>query len=360
MSNFVDLARLAELEKQLLEQREENNGLKEENTELQEENTELQEENEKIKSEIDAIKVAEDENQTEDQTDNSNETNGRQFVQYFSNKVEQIPVSKLTPYERHSFKPLAEKALEELKSDIERLGMHEPVLVREKPDGNYEIIAGHNRKLIAEMLGIGTLPCRKANKSVTDELADEIMVATNLNRKNTFAHSELAKSIAILRESRSRQGFRSDLAENPEGSIEEEFGITRSQSRRYLRIAKLVPKLLEMVDEKTLPLNAGVELSYLSQEHQAELLDIIRENNLSVSLEAARKIRKHFENKNSFDHKIIISFLEAKETDPKNTKKKKISINLNKYDKCFKDKSDGEINKIIEAALDMYLKGNNE
>ncbi|MCL2086164.1 MAG: ParB/RepB/Spo0J family partition protein [Oscillospiraceae bacterium] len=201
------------------------------------------------------------------------------------------------------------------------MAAHEPILVRGKDDGTYEIISGHNRMKIATLLGIETLPCRKANKKVTDEIADGIMVATNLNRKNTFSHSELAKSITILRESRKRQGYRSDLEESKEGCIEEEFGMSTPQIRRYLRIAKLTPDLLEMIDEKALTVRSGVELSYISHEHQLKLLEIIQKNSLSVSYENSQKIRDMTKDEAQFNEETIIELLKPKENTEKTKKK---------------------------------------
>ncbi len=199
-----------------------------------------------------------------------------------------LPVDILDPWEstegkQQPFKPYTKEKLEELAESIRENGVIEPLCVRPKVDGRFEIIAGHNRLAAAKLAGLSTVPVQI--RQLSDEEAEMLLVDSNLQHRETLLPSEKAFAYRMKLEAMTRQrrqGQRTDLTsaqvEQKLWSVEEvaeTAGESRAQIQRYIRLTHLIPGLLGMVDAGKLKVNPGVELSYLKEGEQKILFRLI-------------------------------------------------------------------------------------
>lgn len=188
-----------------------------------------------------------------------------------------IPIADLQdfPAERHHFRPASPQRLEILRKNIAENGILSPLLVRPMGDGWYQILAGHNRRTVARLLGYMKVPCLIKDVQDEDE-AEKIMISDNLMQRSDLLPSERAFSYERLFEiEQRRQGQRTDITSGHGGqkldltrdTLDEDVS-GRSVSR-YLRLVKLIPPLLEKVDAKALGLAAAADsLSFMTKEAQ--------------------------------------------------------------------------------------------
>ncbi|MDD3337458.1 MAG: ParB/RepB/Spo0J family partition protein [Lachnospiraceae bacterium] len=214
-----------------------------------------------------------------------------------------IPISMISDFPDHPYKVLDDDSMTELVESIKTRGVIQPVIVRVKDDGNYEMVAGHRRKHACELAGLETIPCRVQDLSRDEAVIS--MVDSNLQRE-TILPSEKAKAYKMRLESMRRQAGRpskenaSPLATNlSKGRADDEMaeivGEGKDNIRRYIRLNELVPSLLDMVDEKKIALRPAVEISYLTKEEQNVLSDCIEYNDATPSHAQTIKMRKFSE-----------------------------------------------------------------
>ena len=214
-----------------------------------------------------------------------------------------IPISMISDFPDHPYKVLDDDSMTELVESIKTRGVIQPVIVRVKDDGNYEMVAGHRRKHACELAGLETIPCRVQDLSRDEAVIS--MVDSNLQRE-TILPSEKAKAYKMRLESMRRQAGRpskenaSPLATNlSKGRADDEMaeivGEGKDNIRRYIRLNELVPSLLDMVDEKKIALRPAVEISYLTKEEQNILSDCIEYNDATPSHAQTIKMRKFSE-----------------------------------------------------------------
>ncbi|MFA0814778.1 MAG: ParB/RepB/Spo0J family partition protein [Anaerofustis sp.] len=214
-------------------------------------------------------------------------------------KITPIPIEELVPFANHPFYVLDDEKMAQTVESIRQFGVLTPIVVREKEEGGYEILSGHRRKRACEIAGITEIPA--IIKQLTDEEAVIFMVDSNLQRE-TILPSEKAYAYKMRLEAMKRQGFRSDLTsgqlvQKSKYSVEilaDMVGENYKQIQRYIRLTDLIPELLKMVDEKQLAFNPAVELSYVSEEMQNEILDVMDAEQMSPSLSQAQRIKKCF------------------------------------------------------------------
>lgn len=235
-------------------------------------------------------------------------------------KVQQIPLSKITDFPEHPFQVKEDEALMEMAESIKKYGVLAPALVRPKPGGGYEMVSGHRRKRASELASVETIPC--IVREMDRDTAIIAMVDANLQRESILP-SEKALAYKMKLEAINRQMGR-PLKENV-GQVVPTFSGKRSTEivgeqagesyklvQRYIRLTELSPELRQMVDDKKIAFNPAVELSYLKSEEQASLLDEITKQETTPSLSQAQRLKKY-----SQDGKLDVNVMDAIMTEEK-------------------------------------------
>ena len=213
-------------------------------------------------------------------------------------RVKDVGISELHAFKNHPFRVLDDEKMQETVESIRVYGVLNPVIARPKQPDGYEIIAGHRRKRACEILGLDKIPC--IIRELSDEEATIIMVDSNIQR-DELLYSEKAFAYRMKLEAVKKQGKRRDLTscqfdtklkgKTSAESIAEEMGESRKQVYRYIRLTYLLKPLLDMVDDKRIPFNAGGELSYLQPDEQEMLLKIIGAHSVFPNLAQSVKMR---------------------------------------------------------------------
>ena len=214
-------------------------------------------------------------------------------------KIRDIPISEIDEFPDHPFKVLMDEDMEQLVESIKRNGVMTPATVRLKEDGRYELISGHRRKKACELAGLETLKCEV--KELTRDEAIIVMVESNLQR-SVILPSEKAFAYKMRLEAMKRQAGRprkenvSPVGTNlrTDEQIAQETGDSRNQIHRYVRLTNLVPELLEFVDEGRIKMRPAVELSYLDEDCQRDVVDEIDLNDATPSHDQTIRMRKLF------------------------------------------------------------------
>ena len=211
-------------------------------------------------------------------------------------QVRQIPIDDLHPFTNHPFKVLDDEAMTQTVESIKLLGVTNPLIVRPRPEGGYEIISGHRRQHAAQLAGLDTLPV--IVRQMDDDAAVLLMVDSNLQRESILP-SEKAFAYKMKLEALKNQGARSDLTSSQLGTklradekVAKDSGDSRNQVQRYIRLTNLVPELLAMVDEKKISFNPAVELSYLDESQQREFSEAMDGTQNAPSVSQAQQLKK--------------------------------------------------------------------
>ena len=214
-------------------------------------------------------------------------------------KIQNLPLAELHPFQNHPFKVVDDEAMQRTVESVARYGVLAPAIARQRPEGGYEIISGHRRLHAAELAGLKTIPVIVRN--MDDDAAVIAMVDANLQRE-TILPSERAFAYKMKLEAMKHQGSRGDLTSGQLGQkltgavsrdiLAEQAGDSSRNVQRFIRLTELIPELLDMVDQKQLSFNPAVELSYLSQPEQHELLDAMDYAQSTPSLSQAQRLKK--------------------------------------------------------------------
>ena len=218
-------------------------------------------------------------------------------------KIRDIPLEEIDDFPDHPFKVREDEDMFQLVESIKERGVITPATVRQKEDGRYELISGHRRKRACELAGFETLRCE-----VVDLDRDEatiLMVESNFQRSQILpsekAHAYKMRLDAMKRQAgRPRKENSSPVGIDLRGKqsldlMSEECGDSRNQIHRYIRLTNLVPELLEFVDEGRIKMRPAVELSYLNEDCQRDLVDETDLNDCTPSHDQAIRMRKFFE-----------------------------------------------------------------
>ena len=208
-----------------------------------------------------------------------------------------IPLEQLKPFKNHPFKVRDDDELmQDTIDSIMAGGVINPILVRPTEDGKFEVVSGHRRFRASELAGKADI--KAIVREMDDDTAVITMVDSNIQRENLLP-SERAKAYKMKMEALRHQGQRSDLTSSQVGTklradeiLAKDSGTSRSQVQRYIRLASLTPKLMEMVDNKELAFNPAVELSYLKPEEQTDFLSAMDYGQATPSLSQAQRIKK--------------------------------------------------------------------
>ena len=218
-------------------------------------------------------------------------------------RVQKLPVSQLKPFEEQPFKVLLDESMDELVESIKESGILSPIIARPHKDGGYEILSGHRRAKACEIAGIKNVPV--IVKNLDNDTAAILLVDSNLQREHILP-SEKAYAYRLKLEAMKRKAGRPGkenscqlgtnlIGTRTDETIAENMPDSARQIQRYIRLTELIDPLLDMVDEKKLPLNAAVELSYLGSKSQSEVVKSIERNEITPSIEQASKIRRYAE-----------------------------------------------------------------
>ena len=211
-------------------------------------------------------------------------------------KIVEIELERLRSFENHPFKVTEDGQMMELQESIQKYGILNPLIVRPRPEGVYEIISGHRRKFAAEKIGYRKVPV--IIRMLNDDEAVISMVDSNLQREmirpseKAFAYK--MKYEVIKREAGRRKCGQVDqlFGKKSIEVIGEDCGDSPKQVQRYIRITELIPELLERVDDGSMGFTPAVQISYLKKEEQRERLEAMEFAQCSPSLSQAIRLKK--------------------------------------------------------------------
>lgn len=274
-------------------------------------------------------------------------------------KIYDIPLSEIDDFPDHPYKVNDDEDMDRLVESIKERGIITPATVRQKEDGRYELISGHRRKRACEIAEMETLRCEVVE--MTKDEATILMVESNYQRSNILP-SEKAFAYKMRLDAMKRQGKRNDLTcatelhksdgKKSRDIIAEESGESHEMIRMYIRLTNLVPEMLEYVDEGRMKMRPAVELSYLDEESQRDVVDRIEETEIFPSHAQTRRMRKLFE-EGTLDYDKVSEIME--EIKPNQVSKRKFSYeNLRQYiPDSYPDKKAEEL---VIKALDHYFR----
>ena len=243
-------------------------------------------------------------------------------------KIYDIPLSEIDEFPDHPFKVKDDEDMLQLVESVRERGIITPITLRRKEDGRYEIVSGHRRKRACEIAGLETIPAEI--KELSRDEAIILMVESNLQR-SVILPSEKAFSYKMRLEAMKRQGQRTDLTSRPVGDklderrsgeiLGETVGESERQVQRYIRLTELVPELLQLVDDGKIALRPAVELSYLNDIEQQDLVEEIGLTLATPSHAQAIKMRNF-----SKEGKLTPEVIESIMFEEKPNQREKINI----------------------------------
>ena len=268
-------------------------------------------------------------------------------------KVQEIPLSELHPFQGHPFKVKDDEAMLETADSIRQYGVLVPAIARPRAEGGYELVAGHRRHRASELAGLETMPV--IVRELDDDAAVLVMVDSNLQRENILP-SERAFAFKMKLEAMKRQGTRSDLTSvqvAPKLStaiIGDSVGMSSDNVKKYIRLTNLIPELLDMVDEKKVAFNPAYELSFLKPQEQIELLDAMDSEQSTPSLSQAQRLKKF-----SQEGRLSIDVMRAILSEEKKPDLGKVAFSTDSLRKYFpKDYTPQRMQQTILKLLEQW------
>ena len=271
-------------------------------------------------------------------------------------KVEELPLSELTPFKDHPFKVKNDAEMAELMKSIADAGVLSPALARPKEGGGYELISGHRRLAACKALGMDTMPV--IVRELTDEEAVITMVDSNLQREHILP-SEKAFAYKMKMEALKSQGKRTDLTSTQLGPklrsneiVGAASGDSREQVRRYIRLTNLIPEILQMVDDGKIALTPAVELSYLQPSEQETLFSTMDCDEVTPSLSQAQRLRRMSEEQRFTDSAVMQLMSEVK-----GNQVEYVKVPVDKLRSYFRpDTSMKQMTETLVKAMEFYNK----
>ncbi|WP_270706378.1 ParB/RepB/Spo0J family partition protein [Clostridium fessum] len=236
-------------------------------------------------------------------------------------KVVEIEMERLRAFSNHPFKVIGDSQMIELQDSIKKYGVLNPLIVRPKIEGYYEIISGHRRKYAAEKLGYKKIPVIIC--MLQDDEAVVIMVDSNLQREQ-ITPSEKAYAYKMKYDAIKKKAGRKNCSQVDHNTgkrsidvIGELCGDSAKQVQRYIKITELIPALLDKVDDGTMGFTPAVQLSYLKKKEQQEIMNAIDSTQCTPSLSQAIRMKKLSESGWLTEAEIegILGEVKQKETD---------------------------------------------
>lgn len=291
-------------------------------------------------------------------------------------KVMTIPINKIKDFEGHPFHVTMDEDMAKLIDSIKENDMLMPALVRPKPDGTYEMISGHRRKFAMSQLGRNEM--NVIIRDLDDDQATILMVDSNIQRENIYP-SERGYAYKMRLEAMKHQGKKVDINvddvhveyDKPTSAqvgpkligtrtneiLAEQLGISKNQIKRFIRLTYLIEPLQEMVDGRNendikIAFNPAVELSYLTESEQFDLVNAIIENQRTPSLAQCQEFKRL-----SHDGELTADFIEDTLSEEKPNQREKLSFQMKEIDKYFpKDYTPGKKRDLIIHLLESWAK----
>lgn len=271
-------------------------------------------------------------------------------------KIRDIPIDIIDDFPNHPFKVRMDDEMIKLIESVSENGVITPAIVREKENGRYEMISGHRRKFVNNYLHIENLRCIVMN--LTDIEATIIMVDSNIQRENV-PPSEKAFAYKMRLEAMKRPTGRPKKNYSPLGNnfatssdeLAKEMGESKNQIYRYIRLTYLVVELLEFVDAGKIKMRPAVELSYLDEDSQRDLVDFIDDNECYPSHAQAIRMRKLFDEGN-LNTDVITDIMSEK----KPNQRDKIIIRGERFEKLMKNVPLNKREDYVCKAIEHYNK----
>ncbi len=257
-----------------------------------------------------------------------------------------IPIDKLFDFPNHPFKVENDKEMENMVETVKSGGIINPLVVRQREDGNYEIISGHRRKKASQLANLKEVPC--IIRKLDDDEATIIMVDSNMQRSKILP-SEKAFAYRMKLEAEKHQGKRKDLTSDQFGQklknkttrekVAEELGESSTNIQRYIRLTELIPELLKLVDEERIAFSPAVELSYLTEDEQYVILNIYDYDEKTPNVSQAKHLKLLSQEKKLTSDKIeeIMGEKKANQVEKIKIKAEKIQSLLPKEIKTEKE-----------------------
>ena len=275
------------------------------------------------------------------------------------NEVKYLSLNDLHDFKDHPFQVKDDEDMNKLVESIKEQGVLDPAIVRHRKEGGFEIISGHRRHHAAMLAGLKDMPV--IIRDISDDEATLAMVDANLHREKLLP-SEKAKAYKMKMEALTKQGKRTDLdsvtstqlgwKSETASKLGEESGDSKNQVRRFIRLTELIPELLSMVDDKSIKFNAGVEISYLSEEEQRSLLSVIEQEGIRPSLTQAKDLHRMSKDGECTDAAIFKLLAVG------SVKERRIVLGEDILMRYFHaDMTDDEMKRIIIRLLDDWAEG---
>lgn len=272
-------------------------------------------------------------------------------------KVRVIPLEYIDEFPGHPFKVLDDESMQKLMNSIEEIGVQSPIVARIKENQRYEIISGHRRVHACRRLGLKLIPA-----IVRDLSRDEAIIAmvdANLQREHILPSEKAAAYKMKMDAMKRRAGRPSKENVSPLGTnlrtdeiIAQEAGESRNQVQRYIRLNELVPELLEMVDRENIAFRPAVELSYLSEDEQRNLVETIDSEEATPSLSQAIRMKK-LSQEGKLDMDKIFSIM----TEEKPNQAETVKFKSDELSRFFPERTSPElIRQTILKLLDAWQK----
>ena len=273
------------------------------------------------------------------------------------NEVKYLSLNDLHDFKDHPFQVKDDEDMNKLVESIKEQGVLDPAIVRHRKEGGFEIISGHRRHHAAMLAGLKDMPV--IIRDISDDEATLAMVDANLHREKLLP-SEKAKAYKMKLEAMTRKMGRpkkeGQVVPTYKGKsteiLAEDAGESYKQVQRYIRLTFLKPELLDMVDDKRIKLNAGVEISHMTPDEQQVLLDIIKKEDIYPSLTQAKDLHRLSKDGECTEASIFKSLAIG------NRKERRIVLGEDILMRYFHaDMTDDEMKRIIIRLLDDWAEG---
>lgn len=273
-------------------------------------------------------------------------------------KIQILPLTKLHPFRNHPFQVRDDDEMDKMVDSIKEYGVMTPAIVRPRKDGGYEIVAGHRRCHASQRAGVETMPC--IVRDMDDDTAIILMVDSNCQREHILP-SEKAKAYEMKLAAIKRQGQRRDLTS---GQLVQKLSVQEVADgsgegyktvQRFIRLNKLTPELMKMVDDGKLKTTPAVELSYLTPEEQEDFLSYMESEGCTPSLSQAQKLKEASKESvltpEKIQHIMAAKPPSVKPRDPQ------LMIPVAKVERYFpKGFTSGQMQQVIVKLLENYAR----
>lgn len=273
-------------------------------------------------------------------------------------KIQILPLTELHPFRNHPFQVRDDDEMDKMVDSVKEYGVMTPAIVRPRKDGGYEIVAGHRRCHASQRSGVETMPC--IVRDMDDDTAIILMVDSNCQREHILP-SEKAKAYEMKLAAIKRQGQRRDLTS---GQVVQKLSVQEVADgsgegyktvQRFIRLNKLTPELMKMVDDGKLKTTPAVELSYLTPEEQEDFLSYMESEGCTPSLSQAQKLKEASKESvltpEKIQHIMAAKPPSVKPRDPQ------LMIPVAKVERYFpKGFTSGQMQQVIVKLLENYAR----